>query len=67
MKQHCPRCRMAFRVEEPSKDNVGLTFCAEPGCDQRFWHDATNVKGKAVSIVGIFPEDAGPTSKRAAK
>ena len=61
MKQHCPKCRMSFRVEEPPRrlpvyNATPVTRCSEPSCGQRFWHGARVSEGPI--IVGIFPEDA---------
>ena len=53
MKEHCGRCGMSFRVEEPPVKRYACR-CAEPDCDIVFWHLARGNK----AIVGIFPADA---------
>lgn len=55
MKQHCPKCTMSFRVEEPLSTASDVSLC--PDCGLRFWHAVQKPNGSPV-IVGIFPEDA---------
>ena len=59
MKEHCGRCKMAFRVEEPPIiGDLEQHRC--PECQRRFWSiDAFMAgTGEIVCAVGIFPADA---------
>ena len=57
MKQHCPRCRMSFRVDGPPRcSDLEKLRC--PDCMQRFWSCDVWVRDGLEAVVGIFPEDA---------
>jgi hypothetical protein len=57
MKQHCPKCRMSFRLDKPIP-GATVCRCSTPDCRIKFWHGTTRAtKDKVVvGIVGIFPE-----------
>ena len=59
MKEHCPRCRMSFRVEEPLIEGAEQLRC--PDCHKIFWSAVDRSRTPHVAIVGIFPADAKRT------
>ena len=60
MKEHCGRCRMSFRVEEPLlAEPAEIEQLKCPDCNRRFWSaNAWIDDWECVAAVGIFPADA---------
>ena len=56
----CYRCRVNFAIR-PAAPKAENTWCAEPGCRQRFWHGTTMGRRGGietdVAAVGIHPDD----------
>lgn len=62
MKTTCPQCRMGFRVADPVGQHT-ISRC--PVCKRIQWEQynkrPSRARNKYPVVVGVFPEDNGPS------